>query len=65
MTINRLLAPAYEFAGAQDAARRSLRDLTSGLPDLTIAQVIAALPLTRTHLARRAEGLESLGMPVR
>ena len=62
ITINRLLAPACALAGARDAARQSFRELTRHFPSLTIAEVTAALPLTRDHLARRAEGLESVGM---
>jgi predicted Zn-dependent protease len=62
ITIHRLLAPACALAGARDAARQSVTELTRHFPGLTIADVMAALPLTRDHLNRRADGLESLGM---
>lgn len=64
VTTHRLLAPACALAGARQAARQSVVDLTRHFPGLTIAEVTAALPLTRDHLARRAEGLESAGMRV-
>jgi AraC-like DNA-binding protein/tetratricopeptide (TPR) repeat protein len=61
-TIHRLLAPACVFAGEKAGARQSLGELRRRLPGLTISQVITALPLTRDHLGRRAEGLESVGL---
>jgi hypothetical protein len=45
-----------------DEARRSLAELASAYPDLTIAQVRAALPNTLGFLDRQAEGLELAGM---
>lgn len=62
ITTHRLLAPACALAGARDDARQSFGELRRRFPGLTIAEVIAALPLTRDHLSRRAEGLESVGM---
>jgi AraC-like DNA-binding protein/tetratricopeptide (TPR) repeat protein len=60
--VNRFSAPAYALAGRMDEARRSLMELASAYPDLTIAQVRAALPNTPGFLDRQAEGLELAGM---
>ena len=60
--VNRFRAPAYALAGRKDEARRSLAELTRLYPDLTIAQVKAALPNTPSFLERQAEGLEAAGM---
>jgi AraC-like DNA-binding protein len=60
--VNRFRAPAYALAGRKDEARRSLAELASAYPDLTIAQVRAALPNTSGFLDRQAEGLEAAGM---
>ena len=61
--LNRFLAPASLFAGDREGARKSLRALASGFPDLTIAQVVSGLPHTSRALDRVAEGLAHLGMP--
>jgi AraC-like DNA-binding protein len=62
VTIHRLLAPACALAGAKEEARRSFEELMRQFPELTIDQVSSALPLTRSHLSRRGEGLASVGM---
>jgi hypothetical protein len=62
VTIHRLLAPASALAGDPDRTKHSLLTLQRQFPDLTISQIVEALPLTRSHLARRAEGLEQAGL---
>jgi hypothetical protein len=41
---------------------RSLVELTSVYPDLTISDVRSALPHTRSFMDRASEGLETAGM---
>jgi AraC-like DNA-binding protein/tetratricopeptide (TPR) repeat protein len=60
--INHHLAPAYALAGRKENARRSLAELASAFPGLTIAQVRSGLPFRPGFLDRVAEGLESVGM---
>jgi tetratricopeptide (TPR) repeat protein len=60
--VNRFRAPAYALAGRKDEARQSIAELVRVYPDLTIAQVRAALPNTPSFLDRQAEGLEAAGM---
>jgi hypothetical protein len=42
-------------------ARRSTRCTTAGLPEVTISQVVGAVPFTKSFLDRVAEGLNDLG----
>ena len=62
VTVHRLLAPACALAGDPDRTKHSILALQRQFPDLTISQIVGALPLTHSHLARRAEGLEQAGL---
>jgi AraC-like DNA-binding protein len=60
--INRFRAPAFALAGKKEEARRSFAELTNAYPELTIAEVRAALPHPLSYRDRVCEGLASLGM---
>jgi TolB-like protein/AraC-like DNA-binding protein/tetratricopeptide (TPR) repeat protein len=61
--VNRTLSVSYARMGEQIAARDSLEALLRYRPDLTIAQVVGALPFRRGFMDRVAEGLDDLGLP--
>ena len=60
--LNRFRAPSYALAGQKAKAQRTVTELCRYFPDLTIADVRAALPNTPSFLDRAAEGLESAGL---
>ena len=57
------MAPALLFGGNRDAARQSLRTLSSDFPELTIYHVMTGVPHTVRFLDQVAEGLAELGFP--
>jgi adenylate cyclase len=61
--VNRTLAISYARMGEHIAARDSLEALRRYRPDLTIAQIVGALPFRRDFMDRVAEGLDDLGLP--
>jgi TolB-like protein/AraC-like DNA-binding protein len=61
--VNRTLAVSYARMGEDIAARDSLEALRRYRPDLTIAQIVGALPFRRGFMDRVAEGLHDLGLP--
>ena len=61
--LNRFMAPALLFGGNRDAARQSLRTLSSDFPELTIYHVMTGVPHTVRFLDQVAEGLAELGFP--
>jgi adenylate cyclase len=58
----RFLTPAYVFAGRTDEGQRTLAELTTAYPGLTITDVRSALPWNAQYLERVSEGLEHVGM---
>src|SRR5262249_35068514 len=60
----RIAAPAQARCGRMADARTSAGLLLRHYPDLTVAAVMAALPMQADFLARHAEGLESAGLPL-
>ena len=61
--VNRTLAVSYARVGDRLAALNSLEALRRSVPDVTISQVVSAIPFTRDFLDRLAEGLNDLGLP--
>jgi adenylate cyclase len=61
--INRSLSVTYARLGERLAALESIKTLQQYSPDLTIGQVVRALPFRQDFLDRVAEGLEHLGVP--
>ena len=61
--VNRTLAVSYARLGERLAALDSLEALRRCVPDVTISQVISAVPFTQDFLERVAEGLNDLGLP--
>jgi hypothetical protein len=57
-----VLCPAYVLAGHKPEAERSLNAMRHMYPELTIAQVTAAIPLPAAVRDRVANGLDSLGV---
>ena len=58
----RTLCPAYALSGAGPEARRSRAALQRRFPELTAAQVTAAIPLPQSFLERVACGLVTAGL---
>jgi adenylate cyclase len=61
--VNRTLSVSYARLGDRLAALDSLNALRRYCPDVTISQVVSAVPFTSDFLNRVAEGLDSLGLP--
>jgi adenylate cyclase len=61
--VNRTLAVSYARLGDRRAALDSLDALRRLCPDVTINQVVNAVPFRRDFLDRIAEGLDDLGLP--
>jgi adenylate cyclase len=61
---NRTLAVSYARLGDRLAALDALTALRRYCPDVTISQVLSAVPFTRDFLDRVAEGLDDLGLPL-
>ena len=61
--VNRTLAVSYARMGERIAAQDLLEALRRYCPDLTIAQIVGALPFRRGFMDRVAEGLDDLGLP--
>jgi hypothetical protein len=61
--INRTLSVSYARLGERTAALESINALHRQSPDLTIGQIVAAIPSPRDFLDRVAEGLNDLGLP--
>jgi adenylate cyclase len=60
--INRSLCVSYARLGERLAARESIEALQRYSPDLTIGQIVTALPFRQDFLDRVAEGLDDLGV---
>jgi tetratricopeptide (TPR) repeat protein len=60
---NRTLSVSYARLGERTKALQSLDALRRFSPDLTIGQVVAALPFGPGYLDRLGEGLGALGLP--
>jgi hypothetical protein len=54
---------SYARLGERTAALDSINALHRQSPDLTIGQIVAAIPFPRDFLDRVAEGLNDLGLP--
>jgi TolB-like protein/AraC-like DNA-binding protein/predicted Zn-dependent protease len=61
--VNRTLAVSYARLGERTSALDSLEALQRCVPDVTIGQVVSAIPFTEDFLGRVAEGLNDLGLP--
>ena len=61
--VNRTLAVSYARLGERISALNSLEALQRCVPDVTISQVVSAIPFTDDFLERVAEGLNDLGLP--
>ena len=61
--VNRTLAVSYARLGERLAALDSLEALRRSVPDVTISQVVSAIPFTQGFLDRLSEGLNDLGLP--
>jgi adenylate cyclase len=62
--VNRTLAVSYVRFGDRRAALDSLDALRRCCPDVTIHQVVNAVPFRQDFLDRIAEGLDDLGLPL-
>jgi TolB-like protein/AraC-like DNA-binding protein len=62
--VNRTLAVSYARLGGRRAALDSLDALRRCCPDVTIHQVVNAVPFRQDFLDRIAEGLDDLGLPL-
>jgi adenylate cyclase len=62
--VNRTLAVSYARLCERRAATDALEELRRSFPDLTISQVVNAVPFPRNFLDRVAEGLNDLGLPL-
>jgi tetratricopeptide (TPR) repeat protein len=60
---NRTLAVSYARLGERRKALASLAALRHYCPDLTVGQVVAAVPFRQDYLSRLGEGLSGLGLP--
>jgi adenylate cyclase len=63
VSFNRLLAPAYVFAGDQQGAEASVRRLVAAHPKMTVTAVRAAYPFSVEVMDRICEGLRRAGLP--
>jgi adenylate cyclase len=61
--VNRSLSVSYALLGDRRQALESLDDLRRSCPDLTVDQVMAAVPFRPHFLNRLGEGLSDLGLP--
>jgi adenylate cyclase len=61
--VYRTTASALALLGRHDEARAHLSRLLAEYPDLTITEVVSALPFSQQTLNRVAEGLRLAGMP--
>jgi TolB-like protein/tetratricopeptide (TPR) repeat protein len=60
---NRSLAVSYAHLGEHSKALESLNKLRRYSPDLTVSQVVSAIPFNPEFLDRLANGLDDLGLP--
>lgn len=60
---NRTLSASYARLGERLEGLRTLEALRRYCPDLTVGQVVAALPFRQDYLDRLGEGLSALGLP--
>lgn len=60
---NRSLSVSYSRLGDWPKARESLDELRRFQPDLTVSQVVAAVPFRPDFLDRLGDGLSALGLP--
>jgi hypothetical protein len=60
---NRSLSVSYARLGETQKARQSLDALRRSCPDLTVSQVVAAVPFRPHFLERLGNGLSALGLP--
>jgi tetratricopeptide (TPR) repeat protein len=61
--VNRTLSVSYARLGERLAALDALDALRCYCPDVTIGQVVAAIPFRPDFLDRVAQGLDDLGLP--
>jgi adenylate cyclase len=61
---NRTLSVSFARLGERTKALESLEALRRYCPDLTVSQVVAAIPFQPRYLDRLAEGLGALGLPL-
>jgi hypothetical protein len=62
--VTRALSVAYARSGERFAALDALDTFRRYRPDVTISQVVAAIPFTPNFLDRIAESLNDLGLPL-
>jgi tetratricopeptide (TPR) repeat protein len=60
---NRTLSVSYARLGERLKALESLEALRRYCPDLTVGQVVSAIPFRSDYLDRLGEGLSGLGLP--
>ncbi len=60
---NRTLSVSYARLGERLKALESIESLRRYCPDLTVSQVMEAIPFRRDHLDRLGDGLSELGLP--
>lgn len=60
---NRTLSVSYARLGERLKALESVEALRRYCPDLTVGQVVAAIPFRKDYLDRLGEGLSALGLP--
>ena len=60
---NRSLSVSYARLGERSKALESLEALRRSCPDLTVGQVVAAVPFKQDFLNRLGDGLSDLGLP--
>jgi adenylate cyclase len=61
---NRTLSVSYARLGERQRGLESLAALRRYCPDLTVSQVVSAIPFRPSYLDRLGEGLSGLGLPV-
>ena len=61
--VNRTLAVCYARVGERSTALDSLEAFRRYCPDITVSQVVDALPFNSDFLDRVAVGLRELGLP--
>jgi adenylate cyclase len=61
---NRTLSVSYARLGERTKALESLEALRRYCPDLTVGQVVAAIPFRPRYLDRLGDGLNELGLPL-
>lgn len=60
---NRSLSVSYARLGHRTEAAAALNALRRYRPDLTVGEVVAAVPFRNDFLSRLGDGLSGLGLP--